>query len=153
MNKTNGIDKNILLEQYKLYVEMADRISQRRQSANNYFLSINILLSSFIYYLKESRYRFDDGVWIIFCAGFLVCLIWYCLIRSYKKMNNGKFKVIHEMEQMLDYQPYNREWEKLGKGKDKSIYHLFTDIEIYVPWIFGALYALYALYVFFSLNL
>ena len=34
--------KEHLLEQYKLYVEMADRISGRRQTANSFFLSINI---------------------------------------------------------------------------------------------------------------
>ena len=30
-----------LLEQYKLYVEMADRISQRRGAANTFFLTFN----------------------------------------------------------------------------------------------------------------
>lgn len=29
-----------LVDQYKLYVEMADRISSRRASANSYFLSV-----------------------------------------------------------------------------------------------------------------
>jgi hypothetical protein len=33
-----------LLEQYKLYIEMADRISSRRQSANSFFLSLNTTL-------------------------------------------------------------------------------------------------------------
>lgn len=30
-----------LLEQYKLYVESARHVSDRRESANNYFLTIN----------------------------------------------------------------------------------------------------------------
>lgn len=30
-----------LLEQYKLYVEMADRVSARRGSANTFFLTLN----------------------------------------------------------------------------------------------------------------
>ena len=50
MSEREKPDKGILLEQYKLYVEMADRISQRRQSANNYFLSVNILLFSIMSY-------------------------------------------------------------------------------------------------------
>ena len=41
-NLKNDAEKfNINLEQYKLYVEMADRISSRRQNANSFFLSIN----------------------------------------------------------------------------------------------------------------
>ncbi len=55
-------------------------------------------------------------------------------------MNSGKFKVIHEMEKMLEYQPYDREWEKLGRGKNKKLYRPFTNIELYVPWVFGFLY-------------
>ena len=35
-----------LLEQYKLYVEMADRVSERRQTANNYLLTVNSILVS-----------------------------------------------------------------------------------------------------------
>src|SRR5262245_9792406 len=37
----DGAFQNHLLEQYKLYVEMADRISQRRGTANTFFLTVN----------------------------------------------------------------------------------------------------------------
>lgn len=40
-----------LLDQYKLYVEMADRISQRRTTANSYFLSVNSAILAFAGYL------------------------------------------------------------------------------------------------------
>ena len=36
--------KDHVLEQYKLYVEMADRISARRSTANTFFLTLNTLL-------------------------------------------------------------------------------------------------------------
>jgi hypothetical protein len=36
------------LEQYKLYVEMADRIGARRQAANTFFLTINTALLAFL---------------------------------------------------------------------------------------------------------
>ncbi len=38
--------KDDLFEQYKLYVEMADRVSERRSTANNFFLAANTLLIS-----------------------------------------------------------------------------------------------------------
>ena len=41
-------DKVLLLEQYKLYVEMTDRISQRRMNANTFFISVNTLLLTII---------------------------------------------------------------------------------------------------------
>ena len=140
-NEKRGPDKSILLEQYKLYVEMADRISQRRQSANNYFIGVNVLLLSFFSYLNHIKSSI--GVFIIFSvAGILICFMWYRLIKSYKGMNDGKFKVIHDMEKMLDYQPYTIEWEKLGRGEDKKLYHPFTKIELDIPRIFSALYVI-----------
>ncbi|MEO0973262.1 MAG: hypothetical protein AAFX85_09215, partial [Pseudomonadota bacterium] len=33
--------RSAMLEQYKLYVEMTDRISQRRGAANTFFLTLN----------------------------------------------------------------------------------------------------------------
>ena len=40
-DKYGGEYQNHLLEQYKLYVQMADKISERRQSANSFFLTVN----------------------------------------------------------------------------------------------------------------
>ena len=36
-----------LLAQYQLYVEGMEKISDRRQNANNYFITINTVLISF----------------------------------------------------------------------------------------------------------
>ena len=146
------INKNILLEQYKLYVEMADRISQRRQSANNYFLSLNLLLFSFFSYMTYIKKEFEMGIFVISVAGIISCWIWYRLIKSYKGLNSAKFKVVHDMEKMLGYQPYDKEWEKLGRGKDKSLYLPFTKIELYIPCIIKGMHIfvlLYSVYLYF----
>lgn len=37
-----------LFEQYKLYIQSAEKISDRRQNANNYFITINTALISFL---------------------------------------------------------------------------------------------------------
>ena len=39
--------KNHLLSQYQLYIESVEKISDRRQNANNYFITINTVLISF----------------------------------------------------------------------------------------------------------
>ena len=41
-----------VLDQYKLYVEMADRISSRRLTANSFFLSLNSILIAFLSYVN-----------------------------------------------------------------------------------------------------
>ena len=140
MDQPNQIDKNTILEQYKLYIEMADRISQRRQSSNNYFLSVNTLLISCFTFMTNSEAKSSFNFLAISLAGWVLCFVWYRLIRSYKDLNSGKFKVVHEMEKILGYSPYDREWDKLGRGKDKALYLPFTNIEPFVPFIFSVLY-------------
>ncbi len=45
-NEYGGSYQDHLLEQYKLYVEMADRISERRANANSFFFTVITALIS-----------------------------------------------------------------------------------------------------------
>ena len=134
------------LEQYKLYVEMADRISNRRVLANAFFLPINTVIISLIGYLSQTGAAHQWLYWVstvgIGVAGVLLCYVWYRLILSYKGMNAGKFEVIHALEQRLPAALYEVEWEVLKEGKNSKVYRPFTEVEMVVPWIFMALYLL-----------
>ena len=127
------------LEIYKLYVQMADNISARRQSANSFFLTVNTAIVGIVGYVGGTSGSWN---WIISLAGLVLCYTWYRLIRSYKDMNSGKFKVVHEIEKELPLSPYDAEWEALGRGNDPKLYLPFTRIEIWVPGIFGALHGI-----------
>lgn len=128
-----------LLEQYKLYVEMADRISARRHSANSYFLAINTGLVGLIGYVTTKDT--SDYLWLMAGAGIALSYLWYRLIRSYRDLNSGKFKVIHFIEKRLPLSPYDAEWEAIGRGEDPKLYKPFTHIETGVPWVFMLLHA------------
>ena len=80
----------------------------------------------------------------------VLSFLWYRLIRSYKDMNSGKFKVIHEIEKQLPLKPYDAEWTALGRGKDPSLYLPFTNIELFVPWVFFAIHLFVFLVSVFS---
>ncbi|KKL90219.1 hypothetical protein LCGC14_1906870 [marine sediment metagenome] len=129
-----------LLEQYKLYVEMADRISARRQTANSFFLSVNTAIIALVGYINFGSKTKASFYWLVSLAGMLLCFIWYRLVRSYKDLNSAKFKVVNEIEKELPIAPYDREWEKVGRGKDPKLYLPFTHIEIFVPWVFFAIH-------------
>lgn len=133
--------KEHLLEQYKLYVEMADRISDRRQTANSFFLSINTAIVALVSYVGLCAGK-GNFYWVVSCAGMVLCFQWFRLLRSYKDLNTAKFKVIHEMEANLPFAPYDVEWGKVGRGKDKKLYLPFTHIEINVPGVFFAIHVL-----------
>ena len=89
------IDKNILLEQYKLYVGTSEKVSDRRLSVNKYFLALNTILLSFEGYLSTMPYE----VWhmIIAVSGMLICVFWLLILKSYRGLNSAKFKVIYKL--------------------------------------------------------
>ncbi|MBU1891005.1 hypothetical protein KJ782_05975 [Patescibacteria group bacterium] len=132
-----------LFEQYKMYVESAEKISDRRQNANNFFfLTLNTVLISVIGLSFQVKV-FDVISWsrlLLAILGILICVIFWFLLRAYKQLNSGKFKVIHEIEQLLPLAIYDYEWNILGEGKDKKKYYPFSHIELLIPWIFGIIY-------------
>lgn len=131
--------KEHCLEIYKMYVEKADAISSRRESANTFFLSVNTVLIGLIGYLDKSHECTKLAIGV---AGILLCYFWYRLLLSYKHLNSAKFQVIREIEKKLPLSPYDAEWEFLGRGKNSDLYKPFTHIEIWVPRIFLFLHLL-----------
>lgn len=127
-----------LLEQYKLYVEMADNISQRRTSANSYFLSVNSAILAFAGYLTSKGST--DYLWLLAVAGILLCLLWFNTITSYRDLNSAKWEIVQQIEERLPISPYAAEWEAVGRGKDPKRYRPLSHIERAVPWIFAALH-------------
>ena len=133
-----------IIEIYKLYVEMADRISSRRQTANSFFLTINSAIVALVGYVNLVSSQTSAAFLfyaLVAIAGMILSYLWYRLVLSYKQLNSGKFKVIHAIESMLPLRPYDAEWIALGEGKNPSLYKPFTHIEIFVPWVFFAIHA------------
>lgn len=134
-----------VLEQYKLYVEMADRISARRGLANNLFLSLNAtFFVGAIHAFSGDPYQ---GPTVLLTAGWLAlcleCLGWRRLIRSYAQLNAAKYMVIGAMEERLPASPYWRaEWVALlGEGRDRRRYSRLSDAEQLVPVVFVVIYS------------
>lgn len=133
-----------IFEQYKIFVEMADRISSRRNLANTFFLTLNTLLIGATGFIYEKGPSITIG-WFIFplIAVLLLCYVWWLLIKSYRQLNAAKFKVIGEYERRLPSSPYwSAEWTALGKGQDPNLYKELTGVENFVPLIFAFIYIL-----------
>lgn len=140
-----------LFEQYKLYVDLADKISGRRQHTNSFFLGVNValttVLSSTISLLQDPiKY-----IWVVFSAssGILVCIAWRRLIHSYSQLNGGKFKVIFLLESYLPAKLFDAEWDALRHG-DGTVYTPFTKMEKKIPIVFIGLYITISLFIVLS---
>lgn len=132
-----------LLEQYKIYVSSAEKISDRRQKANEFFLGLNTGLVALLGFVatKTSPQEIIGILGLSSVAGITMCYLWYRIVLSYKGLNSGKYNVVHMIEARLPLALYDTEWETLGRGKNKEIYWPFTHIELWVPWIFIVIYS------------
>ncbi len=133
-----------ILEQYKLCVEMAERVSARRAFANTFFLTLNTGVFTLFGTLWKDR---PSGAvwWLAFPVIVLVgeCLAWFWLLRSYRQLNSAKYAVIGALEELLPTSPYWRaEWRALGEGQDRAKYWPLTHLEQWVPLLFALTYAM-----------
>ncbi len=136
----NGVsDSNHLIEQYKVYVEMTDRISQRRGTTNTFFLTFNTaIVAALAGFYQHVPSNISVAVYL---AATVMAITWAILLRSYRNLNTAKFQVIGELEKRLPAQMfYAAEWKALGEGKDYLKYVPLSLIETVVPIIFFAIY-------------
>ena len=141
-----------ILEIYKLHAELADRVSQRREGANRLYVSLLVGLMVFL----GAVLRFGAGDFpvnmVLLIAGVMGSLLsvsWFVVIRSYRQLNSGKFKALHELEEKLAYPFFKREWELLAEGKEISRYWKLTNVEVGLPCIFFLLFFGLAVHSFF----
>lgn len=135
-------DKQIYFEQYKIFVDSAEKVSDKRMSANNYFLTVNTALISLTGLLITSKvFLFNFNIMkLVGALGLIICVIWFFIVLSYKQLNSGKFKMIHRIEKKLPLQLYADEWVELGEGKSLKKYIPLSHIELVVPFVFFCLY-------------
>lgn len=133
--------QNTLLEQYKIYVEMADRISARRALSNAFFLTLNTGLLTAVAVVWHEVDPRSLLIFVLLIAGVIQASTWFWLIRSYRQLNSAKYVVIGAMEERLPASPYwQAEWRALGEGKNRARYWPLTQVEQVLPAIFVALY-------------
>lgn len=124
------------MDLYKLAVEMADRISARRTTANGFFLTVESGLVALL-----GNKAFDSEA--VSVAGILLALTWWLLLRSYRDLNRAKFVVITEMEARLPVRVFAQEWEALKVDPVPVWRRRYAElgwVERVVPLVFVAVF-------------
>lgn len=137
--RTGQFDASTIAEQYRLYIEMMDRIADRRQSANSFFFSLCAGLFAAIAFLfsKDTDESLRPLTWVITLSGVPISIFWHRLLESYRNLGTAKFEVIHQMEEYLPFTAYSTEWKILEEGKNKAKYLPLTHLEVWVPRYFA----------------
>jgi hypothetical protein len=131
-----------VMDQWKHYVEMADRVSSRRGLTNTFFLTLNTAIFTVIGVVGKEGSEVEP--WVLVFPLIVVlgeCAAWWWLVRSYRLLNSAKFKVVGLLEERLPSSPFWRaEWTALGEGRDWRRYLPLTHLEQSVPILFALVY-------------
>ena len=134
---------SLLIEQYKIYIEMMDRVTSRRGQANAFYISVLSGILVILSFPVNENLLIESSNVLFVCIsllGLVLCLMWYVNLQSYKQLNRLKFQVIYELEQDLPFPMYQREWDILVNEKNSSGYYRLTAIEKYIPLVLAVPY-------------
>ncbi|WP_369390301.1 hypothetical protein AB5J72_23630 [Streptomyces sp. CG1] len=130
-----------ILELYKLAVEMADRVSARRGTANAFFLSVQSALVTLVAFgspnLSQSPWWVPLAVAL---AGITLSGAWWMQLRSYRDLNGAKFQVIHKLEDHLAARLMADEWDILKRDPLPGLRTRYAELgtsERIVPVVFA----------------
>jgi hypothetical protein len=142
-----------LMEQYKIFVEMADRVSSRRSLANTFFLTLHTFMIGALGFAFQNQPQLANQ-WLLILplmALLMLCYVWWRLLKSYRQLNQAKYQIIGEYERRLPSSPYwVAEWGLLDHGKNPARFKPLSDLEHWVPVFFALLYLFGALAILLS---
>lgn len=138
--------QNRLIEIYKLHVQQANNISNRRTTTNRYYLLVmagfTVIFTTFLQYREQLPPTLLEMVsveWFIASIGVLgisVSWAWVMSINSYLRVNSRKYEALREMENKLEYKFFEREWNFLGDQEKGNTYWQRSIIELTLPGFF-----------------
>lgn len=137
------IDKNVLLEQYKAFLQTSEDLVSRRQSVNSFYISISsaliALFSALFAFEIPMVYRVLIGI-MFSMVGAVLSWSWIKMLAAYGNLNGSKMKIISSIEKQLPASLFDAEWEALSDKLNKKRYVSFTDGEKVIPKIFMIIY-------------
>lgn len=129
---------------YKMMVDSSEKLIERRQKMNAFFITaMGALMALAGALAKFGTVESETISFVVMAAfgvvGLLLCNSWRNLIDNYGKLNTAKFRVILKLEKELSAQAFSAEWAALGKGRRPQKYQSFTSTENLVPLWFAIL--------------
>lgn len=131
-----------VIDLYKLSVEMADRISNRRGQANQFYLTLQSALLGVPAIFGVLGDAELDVLRATFLAvvGAITSITWWLQLRSYRDLNSAKFEVINRIEAAyFQVRPFSEEWASLKKDPVETWRERYAElgtIERIVPFVF-----------------
>ncbi len=124
-------EKNLVMQQYRLYAEQKDTFINRSFSVNRFYLILSIILLVLINLTQNVLFAYSLTLPFVFClVGMGICILWWMNMDSYNLLIKIKFsKVLEEIEKQLPIQPYGDEHTAIEEYRTNKKAFLFSDIQ------------------------
>jgi len=154
-------------EEFRLYYQSAERVSDRRLETNRWNYSICIANLVAIAISVNWGIQSTELTWIGLSAAMLLsvlatffCALWVVQIQDFKNLNTAKFSVLNDMAPNVHFEtsselnissftPFQREWRSLEKldaiqkvGRSNIVALKSSSIEYFIPKAFFVLFCL-----------
>lgn len=143
--------ENLKFEEYKLHLERAQKLSERRQATTQTYLTISTAIFGAISFLIK-----DSGLhhWALvgtaiplFSVGILACSIWLRIMKKIEVFLNWQYDRLREMEEGIPGSSKiliaeDKEFYSTKKSKKKFL--SFSLQEAWLPRLLIILFSLYA---------
>lgn len=129
-----------LFQQYRLFVDSAEKTSERRSKLNSFFIAVHTLFLSVLSLIDSIIYEYSEPVCIFGC---ILALLWWYMLSNYRSLNSAKFKIIQEIEKRLPLNLYSEEWSIYKTSKrwyNPNRYLSFSRLEMILPWLLIIIY-------------
>ena len=110
MSESHAAGKKLAFEEFKLFYESAEKVTDRRLETNrwNYSICIAMLLAIagiINWGLSKPPFLFVSliAVAVICIMAMLFCALWIGQIRDFKSLNNAKFAVLNPMAPSVSF--------------------------------------------------
>lgn len=163
-----GTEARYSFKEVEMMVASAEKVTERRINNNktNYSVNIAVIIAiAFIWRwtITHTDYFFCGQLMIIIIGSLaiLFCSLWIKQITDFKLLNAAKFEVINEMSEniifessnttldIISYEPFKKEWEKLKKLKglqeqtqNRIVVLKSTFTEYFIPKSFRIIFML-----------
>ena len=167
MNPSDNTDLPLAFEEFQLYYDTTERVTERRIATNrwNYSICTAILTldgALFTWAIANPNFMVVSltGLVVISFMAALYCSLWIGQIQDFKQLNNAKFTVLNRMAAYIrfsssdtdnrkSYCPFDKEWAILKESK--AVQEMYktniialnsSNIEYAIPAAFRILFIL-----------
>lgn len=155
-NKTLAeLNKEELLEQYKIFLQTSETLVERRQMVNNFYITVNaaiVTVFTVIFSINTNIFIQAFVSLIISVLAIILDYSWMQILDSYGILNSSKMKIISIIEKQLPASLYDNEWTIMSDKLNSKRYISFTNSEKQVPRLLMIFFSVLAIVSIFLIT-